>query len=564
MKKHFARLLVVTLLAASFLLTSCKTGSGDSSSTPTANSSETSTVSNESSDADSSTPSADQPYDLPIVTDGSVTISISSPDCKVKGYSYTDGLPVWTKLEEETGIKIDWRVTPSSDYDSVIQTQLAAGVDLADFIDVPDGSPMKYVNDGLIVPITEQLDKYGYYTNQYYEANPYMKPFVTGTDGEVYFFSSDIAGSYLTDPRCWMIREDWLEKFDLDMPETLDDWYNVWKTFLDEDANGNGERDEIPFLTTDIVGSFGDTYGLNLDIESNGWMVDKDGKVQYGYAQPELKEFLAWASKCYAEGLISQDFANLDADTTNKQLGQGLAGSTTSLVNYIAQYNKLLASSNIDGKYVAVPTPPKKDANSEPSIVPIGGPTVLTWGFSKDCEDLDTKFKFIDYCYASQSAVYGMCFGIEGQSYEIGDDGLPYYTSYALDNPDMGMNSVIRSLGGMPYFPFIRGLNGYWSHGVLQTNKDDPELAKAAENMQPYLAQAFPRRMLMSEDETATYGQYMADIETRVKEMMTNFVMGRESLDKFDEYVDGLYSMGLDKVLEVRQAQYDRYLEASK
>ena len=70
--------------------------------------------------------------------------------------------------------------------------------------------------------------------------------------------------------------------------------------------------------------------------------------------------------------------------------------------------------------------------------------------------------------------------------------------------------------------------------------------------------------MLMTEDETATYGQYMSDIETRVKEMMVNFVMGRESLDKFDDYVDGLYSMGLDKVLEVRQAQYDRYLEALK
>ena len=188
----------------------------------------------------------------------------------------------------------------------------------------------------------------------------------------------------------------------------------------------------------------------------------------------------------------------------------------------------------------------------------------MTWGFSKDCDDLDTKFKFIDYCYASQSAVYGMCFGIEGQSYEIGSDGLPVYTSYALDNPDMGMVSVIRSLGGMPYFPFTRALNGYWSHGVLQTNKEDPELTQAAENMQPYLTQAFPRRMLMTEDETATYGQYMSDIETRVKEMMVNFVMGRESLDKFDDYVDGLYSMGLDKVLEVRQAQYDRYLEALK
>ena len=115
MKKHFARLLVVSLLAASLLLTSCNKSNGDSSSTPSGNSSETSTASNNSSKVDSSTPSADQPYDLPIVTDGSVTISISSPDCKVKGYSYTDGLPVWTKLEEETGIKIDWRVTPSSD-----------------------------------------------------------------------------------------------------------------------------------------------------------------------------------------------------------------------------------------------------------------------------------------------------------------------------------------------------------------------------------------------------------------------------------------------------------------
>lgn len=114
MKKHFARLLVVSLLAASFLLTSCKSGGGDSSSTPSGNSSETSTVSNNSSEADSSTPSADQPYDLPIVTDGSVTISISSPDCKVKGYSYTDGLPVWSKLEEETGSRLTGGLTPSS------------------------------------------------------------------------------------------------------------------------------------------------------------------------------------------------------------------------------------------------------------------------------------------------------------------------------------------------------------------------------------------------------------------------------------------------------------------
>ena len=537
MKKHYAIFLAASFLAAILLLTSCK-GKEDSSSKVDESNSKPTDASGDSSGTDSSTPdSADEPYSLPLVSDGSAAISISTSDCKVKGYSYTDNLPVWAKLEEETGVKIDWRVTPSSDYDSVIQTQLAAGVDLADFIDVPDGAPMKYVNDGLIVPVTEQLEKYGYYTNQFYEANPYVKPFVTGTDGEIYFFTSDTAGSYLTDPECWMIRQDWMDKFDLDMPETLDDWYNVWKTFLDKDANGNGERDEIPFqigAKGNLTKAFGDVYGLNLNNESTGWLVDGNGKVQYGYAQPELKEFLAWANKCYSEGLVNQDFSNTTGDATAKQMGQGLVGSSRALISYIPVNNKLLESSNIEGKYVAVPTPPKKDASSEPSILPLGG-TVLTWGFSKDCKDLDTKFKFIDYCYASQSAVYGMCFGIEGLSYEIGSDGLPAYTSYALDNPDMGLASVIRSLGGMPYFPFTRSMNGYWSHGVLQGNKQDPELVKAAENMQPYLTLSFPRRMLMTEEEQSVIGQYMTDIETRVDEMMYKFVMGQESLDSFDK-----------------------------
>lgn len=563
MKKHIAQRTLIAFLAASLLLAAC--GDQGSSSQNEPSSSETA-VSSSAPETSSTPKDEDGPYSLPLVTDGSVTISISSPDCKVKGYSYTDGLPVWTKLEEETGIKIDWRVTPSSDYNDVIQTQLAAGVDLADFIDVPDGAPMRYVNDGLIIPITEQLEKYGYYTKQCYEANPYIKPFVTGTDGEVYFFTSDTAGSYLTDPGCWMIRQDWLEKFNLDMPETLDDWYACWKAFLENDANGNGQRDEIPFQigpNRSIEETFGDAYGLNTNVDSIGWMVDGSGKVQYGYVQPEMKEFLTWANKCYSEGLFNQDYASTTSDTTTKQMSLDQVGSTSGLANYITTYNKLLASSNIDGQYVAVPTPPRKDAGSEPSGVVIGGPTVLTWGFSKDCKDLDTKFKFIDYCYASQSAVYGMMYGIEGLSYELGSDGIPQYTSYALDNPDMGMNAVIRSLGGMPYFPFTRSLNGYWSHGVIH-DQDDPLAAEAADNMRPYLTQAFPRRMLMSEEEQSVMGQYMTDIETHVKEMMIKFVMGQESLDNFDKFVKDIENMGLDKVIEVRQAQYDRYLAASK
>ena len=49
-------------------------------------------------------------------------------------------------------------------------------------------------------------------------------------------------------------------------------------------------------------------------------------------------------------------------------------------------------------------------------------------------------------------------------------------------------------------------------------------------------------------------------IDAQVNEMITKFFLGQESLDKWDEYVAELNSMGLEHVLEVEQAVYDRYL----
>lgn len=42
--------------------------------------------------------------------------------------------------------------------------------------------------------------------------------------------------------------------------------------------------------------------------------------------------------------------------------------------------------------------------------------------------------------------------------------------------------------------------------------------------------------------------------------MVNKFIMGVEPLDKFDEYVDTLNKIGLEEVLRVQQAAYDRYL----
>ena len=80
MKKHIAQRTLIAFLAASLLLAAC--GDQGSSSQNEPSSSETA-VSSSAPETSSTPKDEDGPYSLPLVTDGSVTISISSPDCKV-------------------------------------------------------------------------------------------------------------------------------------------------------------------------------------------------------------------------------------------------------------------------------------------------------------------------------------------------------------------------------------------------------------------------------------------------------------------------------------------------
>ena len=43
------------------------------------------------------------------------------------------------------------------------------------------------------------------------------------------------------------INTTWLERLGLEMPETLEEFANVLRAFRDQDPNGNGIQDEIPF-----------------------------------------------------------------------------------------------------------------------------------------------------------------------------------------------------------------------------------------------------------------------------------------------------------------------------
>ena len=55
---------------------------------------------------------------------------------------------------------------------------------------------------------------------------------------------------------------------------------------------------------------------------------------------------------------------------------------------------------------------------------------------------------------------------------------------------------------------------------------------------------------------------FMVDIQTYVDEMAVSFVTGTTPLSEYDAYVDALNKMNLPKLLEVKQAQWNRFASA--
>ena len=68
-----------------------------------------------------------------------------------------------------------------------------------------------------------------------------------------------------------------------------------------------------------------------------------------------------------------------------------------------------------------------------------------------------------------------------------------------------------------------------------------------------------PSAYVFLPDEADVYTSKYNDIQTYTTEHAVKFITGELPLSQFDEYVEGVYEMGLEQVLEVIQSAVDRY-----
>lgn len=503
------------------------------------------------------TASATPAYTLPIVKDGSVTLSVGIPDNSYAPKSYTQNLPVWAEIEKKTGVKIKWDVTASAQYNQNMNVRLAAATDLPDILKLPS-NPVTTADDGLIVPLNDLIDKYAPNIKKYFDTYPNIKKLHTAPDGKIYALSSDVSGTGTSDPQGWLIRKDWLDKLGLKEPTTLDEWYTVLKAFKEKDPNGNGKADEIPLAPNYAwsgLSNFGKAMGLRLGDYSGNYTVDANGKVSYEWINPKAKELTEWLNKLYKEGLIDPEFATKRSPSqVLPDITRDLVGATQGFVNNTAKFEAAVNKPGVDW-IITVPPNTAAVKGWYEKAAPLNG----YFAISKDAKNKEVAIKWLDYIYASEEGARMQSYGVEGLTYTM-VNGKPQFTDMIKNNPEkLDPVSALRSVGAFGSLPWIRDEKGLFSNQAMDLLKMTPDLEQLSKKIEPFLKDPIPFNFLLATaEEAAEEKRISADINTYFEETILKFIMGKEAID-WDKYTKRMKELGVDQLVALKQKQYDRY-----
>lgn len=496
-----------------------------------------------------------------------------------------DDLYCWQAIQENTGIDVRWQ-HPASGQAAEQFNLVVAGNEMPDIMYYSwstsySGGADAAIADGKIVALQDYMEEYAPNMAHYMEVHPEMLADITTDGGNIYGFpalytstseSSDVwQGVFDREPFAesfigLVIRTDYLEQVGKDIPVTYDDWYDVLKAFKEQ----LGLKTPMCFvqmfeqLSLAISAGFGVCLPVSGMSSSGAYGVNEEGKVEYGPIKEGFRDYLTFMHRLYSESLLDNDYMVLDrtsvqAKIINGEVGAWIEMMPTGLGNIKAQ---ILAEDPTNtfaavGVHAMVPTAGTENWYHQANQPFTGSVGAITGS----CKDIKTAMELLDYGWGEEGNML-LNWGIEGESYEM-VDGWPAFPDSIINNAQGVAPSTAHAM--------YRQLNGPFpeDHWQRLVSKIDYSLAEGEvdQNIEALNTWSYgngkhygglPATTLL-DSEQASYSNAFNEISTYVGEMTAKFITGTENLANYDSYVDTVYSMGIEKCIQIQQDALDRY-----
>lgn len=468
-----------------------------------------------------------------------------------------NSMPIVQQVEEDTNVSIEWVTAMTADMNQKINLLFASG-------DLPDiflnGLQMEnaynYGLQGLIRPLDDLVNSYAPTLKRMIGELPGLKETVTAPDGKMYTLFG-LGNAYHQDlGKMLYINRDWLKAVGMDMPATTDEYHEVLKAFKDNDLNGNGVNDEIPlgftFYTKNTYWSdlvFFGAFGINMDPDTN-FLYLNEGNVAWAPASEEFRNTLKWLNTLYSEGLIDQeayihDKAQMKGRGTQKPPVYG---------SYVSWFNINVAGDN--GRFYDIVGPLEGPegysyAAWQPRQMAIAGSGVIT----ARCMIPEVAVRWLDYIYQPEINIQ-MAYGREGEAVRKNEDGR----WEILPPPDGISAEEYRMMYSPHHVPFT-------FPQYLKTI-DPPHFQEKDRAKRELFLDHLPEDITLpvfylSRENQDVVDAVLPDITTLAEQRWASWVMNGNIDSEWDAYIKQINAMGLPKMLEVYQREYEAFLSSN-
>ena len=508
-------------------------------------------------------------YDRPITDNDDVLTKWTT--CYTPQYIPEDGwgsIPVWKGVRDYTGVHIEYNIVDSSNRSQNFSVLLASdGLD--DICDqggyfYSGGTLKNAVEDGYFVnlkPYQDYMPCYMWETWTRSQVNP-------DTMDRIFYDKDTIISlaGMLVEPAPSMgyyLRQDWMTRLGLGEAisvRTYDKLHECLVAFKNMKAE-QGENIFPFFISSNVesvAGFFFGGYDTAIYTGNMSYMRVRDGKVEFCGTTEDDRAAMTLLTTWFSEGLISPNFQTFvagedyDAGTNTDGLGVNLGPPSgwQNMEDAGKEYNP-------NCQWECLKRLVKKDGDIIHYGNKIGGFHYGSAIVSGNCPNVELAASWLDW-WMSEWGSWWTSWGPEGTLWEYNENGEMRLTDWCMNWE-----------GGMAWCMCLYGCNGLVEF-CLQIHKrnyyyDGGERAlHAFEVFYPYDfydgAWEWPSEVKMTDEEREETNQIMTDLSTYFQENYVQFVDCTKPMSEWDSYIADINTFGYERVQELYQQAYDRYM----
>lgn len=453
------------------------------------------------------------------------------------------------EVEKRYNVNIEFEVIPIADYQTKVSLALNTGTNAPDVIlyQSTKGENASLALNGAIVPISDYAD----WTPNF---NARVKEFgleesvadLNLKDGKRYYLPSLYDKPFYDGGL--ILRQDVLEKYQLDAPKTFDDLYNVLEKYKADNPDSYpltilaGPR----VLYRMTMPSFGISVGKNGASGTNTLSWDYANKTYFpGAISDQYKEYMTFFSKLFAEGLLDPEMADpIDGDKWSQKLATSKSIATFAYYDQIGGVESTVTEA---GFKLQMYPPLAGPAGAHHQPKSSTGSGIIFPKKTADRPDFERLVKTVDEIFFSEEGAKLFALGVEGQTYTM-DGSKIKYADEIVNSP----NGIYKEMQ-LKYGAGSDVTQLVWVNAREMTKYDENyEQINGVVAAMDTAIQGIPPVPMFDDMQAEEASSLQSPLSDTFEVWADGFLTGKKSLDKdWDQYVKEMKALQIEKFAQI-------------